>query len=158
MMRTPLTLFLGLGLLAGPALASTDHAGCYKRAYDAAHLARDPKQQVTAIAVSVTAGTADTPATADVNASLRGSKAQWNAGGPCKPQGESLLCDFSDTGGTALLTWRQDGLRLEAASTGGLGLEGIGLGGDGGERIIKTLSKAHDGVFLLEAAPASACQ
>ena len=157
-MRILLLALLVLGLPFAPAAAG-DLAGCYRRVYDAAHLAHNPGQKVTVIRVRLTPADAD-PAAAfnvDVDVTLRASKADWNAGGPCKRQGESLACDFSDTGGGALLTRHASGLRLEVTGEKGLGLEGIGLGGEGGERTFKNLTKPDDGVFLLDAAP-GACE
>jgi hypothetical protein len=158
--RAPILLLLAIGLTAGPALAADALSGCYARRYDAAHLARNPKQKVTVLSVLVTPGAVDPPvaANAEINATLRASTALWSTDGDCKPQGAGLICDFAETGGTALLTPRPDGIRLEVTSADGLAFEGIGLGGDGGERTFKTLTKPDDGVFLLAPAAASNCK
>lgn len=140
--------------------AADDLAGCYRRIYDAAHLAHNPRQKVTVIKVRLVPAGADagTPFNVDVDVTLRASKADWNAGGPCTRQSEALACDFSDTGGGALITRHANGLRLEVTGAQGLGLEGIGLGGGGGERVFKNLTKPDDGVFLLDAAPPGVCE
>jgi len=159
-MRTIVLPLLALGLSCSPAVAAGDLTGCYKRSYDAAHLARNPRQKVTVITVRVAPAPAgvDAPFSTDVDVTLRASKADWNAGGPCKPQGESLSCDFSDTGGGAMLARHGSGLKLEVTGEKGLGLEGIGLGGEGGERTFKYLTKPDDAVFLLDAAPPGTCE
>ena len=146
---------LPLTIAACVLLTSAATAACYARKYDAAHLARNPRQQVRAIAVKVTDGL---PAGASISATLRGSDWTWATGGDCQPQGEALKCTFPETGGAALLAAGKQGLRLEVVGAEGLSLDAEGHEGAGGERRIKSLDKAGDGLFLLGPAPDSACR
>ena len=146
---------LPLTIAACALLPAAAGAACYTRTYDAAHMARNPRQQVRSIAVRIVDGP---PASASIDAKLRGSPWTWSTAGDCQPLGEGVQCVFAETGGNARFTRIATGLRMEVQGTEGLTLDAEGHEGAGGERRLKNLARFDDGLFLLVPAPDSACK
>jgi hypothetical protein len=109
------------GLLAIPVGAGATEpplAGCYQRAYDAAHLAAHKRQLVVRVTLSVKpaapATRLDKTHIADGNLKIwvRGKKQSFDSDGACRAEGDGLLCNGSLSAAEAeTCKSKRDGIR-----------------------------------------------
>jgi hypothetical protein len=147
-----------LCLIAPPALAESprealfaDNRGCYRRDYDAAHLAKHPDQLVKTIRLSPDAEFSDDHSLLLALEILpRGGEAVL-AHGICENTGGSLSCGLEGDAGWLMLEPTAKGLRAT------VGRDGISFETDTG---FVTFGGGHsdDAVFAIPRAPEEACQ
>lgn len=150
---------LALCLLASPALAESPRdalfpgdEGCYRRDYDAAHLAAHPDQLVREIRLSPDKAVLDARyLVLKVQVRLRGSDDELLANAYCENTGGSLSCGLEGDAGWLTLEPTAKGLRAS------VGRDGIGFETDTG---FVTLGggQSDDAVFAIPRARAEACQ
>lgn len=147
-----------LCLIASPALAESprealfpDNWGCYRRDYDAAHLAKHPDQLVKTIRLSPDAAFSDErQLLLAVEIVPRGGEAVL-AHGFCENTGGNLSCGLESDAGWLMLEPTATGLRAT------VGRDGIRFETDTG---FITFGGGHsdDEVFAIPRAPEEACQ
>ncbi|PLX38340.1 MAG: hypothetical protein C0606_09015 [Hyphomicrobiales bacterium] len=155
-------LFAGLvalAVFAAPAAAADflssafGNAGdsCFARRYDAAHLAKNPAQNVESIfIVSTGHSDPDTKAILHIGLKLRGSDALYDGFAYCNASGEGAACNMEGDGGSMTITPRKNGIRIAVGNF--FMLEGAaGFTPD-------LATEGDDRVLLLYPAPAGACK
>ncbi len=130
---------------AGGAFDATfGKTACYARLYDAAHLARHPRQTVAKIALSYAPANADgvrgTAARFELGFGfqLKGGAGWYDGNAICAAKGAGFDCSLEADGGLFRLTPKEGGLRLDVVNRGGsdaggnqINLEGDDFGGFG---------------------------
>lgn len=106
-----------VALLAGPAAAGPLPEGCFVRAYDAAHLAAEPRQTVERLAVRLAPYEQDGTRWAEalVEARFRGDPEPYRQWLHCWVEGDGLSCGVDCDGGIFVAEARADGVLLTTA-------------------------------------------
>lgn len=96
-----------------PGFAKEAWNGCFRRVYDAAHLAAHPGQTVKSIAVSMTPGNGHWIANAQLTVTLRGKKTKYySAGGVCEANAAGIYCSMEEDAGSFMLARWVAGVKL----------------------------------------------
>jgi hypothetical protein len=163
-------LLMGLavaGLAASPAQAESirvlfgdgTQKGCYKREYDEAHFAKNPKQRVKVITFDF-----ETQKDANARASMGAiqfgvsvifrAKADGEGGAPsaCKDESGRIVCHAEADAGTFEVTREgSDGIKLRMT-------RGLGFENDTKRGFVSMEDGPDDKVFVLRKAPLKACK
>jgi hypothetical protein len=132
--------------------------GCYKRVYDDAHFARNPKQRVKVIAFDfepqkdANSRISTGPIQFGVSVIFR-SKADGEGGAPssCKDEGGKIACYAEGDAGTFEITREgSDGIMLRMT-------RGLGFENDTKKGFVSMEDGPDDKVFVLRKAPLKAC-
>jgi hypothetical protein len=129
---------------AGPLDATFGKNACYARSYDAAHLARHPRQTVAKLALTFAPANADGTRNAAARFELgfgfqlNGAGGWYDGNAICARKGAGFACALEGDGGSFRLTPTKGGLRLDVVNRGGtdaagnqINVEGDDFGGFG---------------------------
>ncbi|ODT72222.1 MAG: hypothetical protein ABS75_05385 [Pelagibacterium sp. SCN 63-23] len=148
-------------LAQAPVIEERDGAnGCWRRQYDAAHLAAHPDQQVTAMSLALVYrdradGYPYYAYTLDV--ALRNGR-KGAASSTCDPMEGKLRCSVECDGGGVDVSRRDDGnVRVDLEAVGYIVLTG-GCGSEEEEETFELTSGLDDKLFLLHAVDAKQCK
>lgn len=153
-------LLFSVPALAGPLDATFRKHSCYAHNYDAAHLARHPRQTVTRLALNYLPENADskpnTPARFELGFGfeLKGHDGYYDGNAVCTTKGSGFDCSLEGDDGSFRLTPTGGGLRLSVVNRGGtdanadqINVEGSddfgGFGRPGGDDLVFDLSPSQ---------------
>ena len=144
--------------------AADSWLGCWTRNYDAAHLAKNPAQRVTALTLTVVKRqeeSSESPGTysAKITASLRDSQETYSNldGARCVVSDQTLSC-FTDGFFIGQFSIERAGKNRKLALRGAGQNLALVPGVDLGAFTLLTSQDAENALFLLQAAPAKSCE
>ncbi len=127
MIRAFLLIILPLPLFAQTAATAMfpPEASCFQRHYDAAHLAKHPKQNVMDIALTPAEGQkVSTSLVVDISVKLRGQSESYIGSACCEPDAVGLSCGMEGDAGAFSLALRDGGALFLKVDPGGMSFEG----------------------------------
>ena len=110
---------IGMMMLLSASAASADPwNGCFAHRYDAAHLAKHPRQILESLTVELfRAPTVDDPIwQVSIEARMVGNTKRWGNSGTCSAEKDALRCGLDGDSGQVVLKRAGDGVRLAIES------------------------------------------
>lgn len=132
--------------------AGPGNSACFIRSYDTAHLAKNPDQLVTSMALTIAPiAQDDGNPVLIVSTTFRGESYLYSAFAYCDSAGDALKCFIEGDGGSFTLTGRGKGKLLLSVDRGGMSFEG--------DTRFHTISglKGDDRSFLIPSVSADLC-